>query len=173
MKDKKGFTLIELMIVLGLAGIVLSVVMSFFIANYKSYETINTESELQYQSQYIINFMTNKILEAKQVVSVNKNINYLNDTSETNIDFISFQYGKDDKECYNFKVENNQLYFGDGQINGVANSEIGSKFDDLIIKIIPIDDDFKNTNSIKINLKIESRNRTNEAEQVVYMRNSN
>lgn len=65
MKDKRGFTLIELIVVLGLAGVVMSVVMSFFIANYKSYETINTESEVQYQSQFIINYMTNKILEAE------------------------------------------------------------------------------------------------------------
>jgi len=76
MKDKRGFTLIELLVVLGLAGIVISVVMSFFIANYKNYERINNESELQYQSQYMINYMTNKILEAENFDDATNTFNY-------------------------------------------------------------------------------------------------
>lgn len=174
MKNTKGFTLIELIVVLGLSGIVISVVMSFFIANYKSYETINTDTELQYQSQYIINFMTNKILEANQIVSVNKNSD-IDLKTEKEINFISFQYGKDTTKCYNFKVENNQLYYGDDDIDGAASSAIGGSFDELKLKITPLDNDtsFKYTNSIKIALKLKKRNNEYNAEQIIYMRNSN
>lgn len=171
MKDKRGFTLIELIVVLGLAGIVISVVMSFFIANYKSYETINTDTELQYQSQYIINFMTNKILEANEIVSVNKNSD-INLTTEKEISFISFQYGQDDTECYNFKVEDNRIYFGDDVVNGDASSQIGGSFDKLKLIILPIDASFKDTNSIKIKLELKNRNKIYHAEQIIYMRNS-
>jgi len=89
MRDKRGFTLIELLVVLGLAGIVISVVMSFFIANYKSYNRLNTQSELQYQSQYMINYMTNKILEAE------------NFDETTNI------FNKDEADWFKFSVDNN------------------------------------------------------------------
>jgi len=44
MKNKRGFTLIELIVILGLATIVIGVVMSFFIANYRSYNRLNSRS---------------------------------------------------------------------------------------------------------------------------------
>jgi len=172
MKGKRGFTLIELLVVLGLAGIVISVVMSFFIANYKNYERINNESELQYQSQFMINYMTNKILGSKKIVSVNKDSDYLDNSSEENIEYISFQYGSDDSKCHNFKVENHEISYGNDVVDGAADSVFGSYVDEL--KITPLDDDFEKAKSIKIHLKLRKNANSDpyEAEQIVYMRNS-
>lgn len=172
MKGKRGFTLVELLVTLGLAGIVITVVMSFFISNLKNYETINTESELQYQSQYIINYLTNKILESKKIVSVNKNSDYLDNLSEENIEYISFQYGDDDTECYNFKVENDEISFGKGEVDGAADAAFGSYVEEL--KMTPLDGSFEDTTSVKIYLKLRKNVNSDpyEAEQIVYMRNS-
>lgn len=149
MKDKRGFTLIELIVVLGLAGIVMSVVMSFFIANYKSYQTINTESEVQYQSQYIINYMTNKILETKS---------YEGKTGDKYI----FEYG--DLKRASFEVEDEKIKF-------IYETEppvlIGNYVKEL--NVTPI-----SAKEVKINLILfKGKSEVYTKEQVVFMRNSN
>lgn len=113
MKDKRGFTLIELIVILALAGIILSVVMSFFIANVKSYNRLNTESELQYQSQYMINYMTNKILEAK---------NFNNATKVFNED--------EEDDWFSFSIDgNHELYYNTES----GTTRIGSYVNSLVI----------------------------------------
>ncbi len=153
MKDKRGFTLIELIVILALAGIVIAVVMSFFIANYRSYQTINTESELQYQSQYIINFMTNKILEAEEF------------------------RGKEAEE-YVFIVGGKKMIFAESdrtdeyeryiryKLGDEGFQEIGNYVERL--EIVP-----ENSNEVKIILTMK-KGKSNRAsdEQIVYMRNS-
>ncbi len=149
MKDKRGFTLIELIIVLGLAGVVISVVMSFFIANYKSYETINTESEVQYQSQYIINYMTNKILEAKSF------------EGKTGNQFI-FRYS-DGKEA-SFEKDSKKIKYA---YDTEAPVDIGNYVKDINIES-------SGTNEVRITLILEKGSHdTYSAEQIVYLRNSN
>lgn len=168
MKHQKGFTLIELLVTLGLAGIIISIVMSFFIANLKSYETINVESELQYQSQYIINYMTNKILESKAIVLVN--IDDLDKTVETDISNISFQYGNAN-QCHNFKVNsNNEILYK----NGAKDDPVDQVFGNYVVNLMitPISDPFKDTKSIEIYLKLKNGSKSYEARQIIHMRNS-
>ncbi|MGB4438577.1 MAG: prepilin-type N-terminal cleavage/methylation domain-containing protein [Sedimentibacter sp.] len=149
MKDKRGFTLIELLVVLGLAGIVISVVMSFFIANYKNYERINNESELQYQSQFIINFMTNKILEAEEY----------NEGKYS--DKFDFKYS--DGTEITFKKEGDEIIYQYGTDSPVV---LGSYADDLVISR-------EGTNGVKIVLTLQNGSSEEyPAEQIIYMRNS-
>ena len=145
MKDNKGFTLIELIVILGLATIVMGAVMSFFIANYRSYNRLNTESELQYQSQYIINFMTDKILEAEK-------------------------YEEDGK--YKFYVDDNWIYFwrdGDSLIfeddDNPGEKAIGDNISKFNVSSI-------GSNEVKIDLKLEKHEVEVGASQTVFMRNS-
>jgi len=148
MINKKGFTLIEIIMVLALAGIVMSVVMSFFIANYKSYETINAESEVQYQSQYIINYMTNKILEAKSYDESANEFEYVDGS------FASFEK-YDEKIIYTY-----------GTTTDKESVYIGNYVDNLKIET-------NGTNEVRITLVLLKKGSVPyPAEQVVYMRNS-
>lgn len=148
MKSIKGFTLIELVVTLGLAGIILTVVMSFFISNYRSYETINTKSEVQYQSQYIINYMTNVILEAEKYEGLGT------------FKFINGESAK-------FEVLDNKIkhttYYSDGTTKKVDN--IGNYVYSINIE--------NSTNEVELTLKLIKENYpVYEAKQVIYMRNS-
>ncbi len=145
MNNKKGFTLIELIVVLGLTTIVIAVVMSFFIANYKSYNRLNTESELQYQSQYIINFMTDKILEATEY-------------NETEKIFI-----RNSKEL-TFRVVGGRLMFKDGDEPEIT---IGDSIAEFNISEPP-----GSTKEVLITLKLAKDKQEVEAVQTIYMRNS-
>jgi prepilin-type N-terminal cleavage/methylation domain-containing protein len=157
MKDKRGFTLIELIVVLGLAGIVMSVVMSFFIANYKSYETINTESEVQYQSQYIINYITNKILETKEY-----KVSAFTKDDNTTDNKLSFEYA--DTKTASFEVDSEKIkYIYDTE----SPAFIGNYVKELSIEPI-------STKEVKINLILyKGKNEVYTKEQVIFMRNSN
>ncbi len=171
MKHQKGFTLVELLVALGLVGIIISVVMSFFITNIKSYEAINIDSELQYQSQYIINFMTNKILESKKIVSINRVNSNLSNTTETGISYISFQYGTDDTICHNFEINSNkEILYKDGAVGVTADKVFGNHVEEL--KITPISSSFEHTKSIEIYLKLQNGSKSYEAKQKVLMRNA-
>lgn len=148
MKNIKGFTLIELIVILGLATIVMLAVMSFFIANYRSYNRLNTESELQYQSQYVINFMTDKILETEEFKGKDADDKY---------SFIN-----DDGTKLTFKIENGKLIFKDGHEPEVIVGNSITGFD--IISL--------NQKEVSITLKLEKDKIVVEAEQTVYMRNA-
>lgn len=146
MKDQKGFTLIELIVILGLATIVMGAVMSFFIANYRSYNRLNTESELQYQSQYIINFMTDKILAAEKYEEDGK-----------------YKFYVDDK-CIYFWTDGDSLMFEDEDNPG--EKAIGSSISEFKVASI-------SPNEVKIDLTLEKQKVEVKASQTVYMRNSN
>lgn len=171
MRQQRGFTLVELLVALGLASIIISLVMSFLIANVRSYKAINNETELQYQSQYILNFMTNKILEASSIECVrdNNNINLKDSQIEEQISEISFL--RENNTKYSFKVSDDEIIYIDGSTNNV----LGSNVEGMWISPISINasaPNFTTAKSIKIRLKLSKGNRSYEAKQTVYMRNN-
>lgn len=149
-KNSRGFTLIELIVTLGLVGIIISIVMSFFLVNLKSYETISIQSELQYQSQYMINFMTNKILEAEKFEGTTDSI-------------ITFKY--DGSNRVSFTVNSNgELIFTD--VGGEV-VKLGENVKEL--KINPFTGD---SSRVEITLTLEDgKSKPCVAKQTVYMRN--
>jgi len=165
MRHQKGFTLVELLVTLGLAGIIMSLVMSFFIMNIKNYEAINIQSELQYQSQYIINFMTNKILEAEKINTVNYNPDESGE--KTDIEEISFNHGLD---VFAFVIN------GDKDMKFVESSSVPTTETDLgknvklNVKPIP-NGDFKDANGLEIELILKKGKQEFPIKQTVYMRN--
>lgn len=157
MKDKRGFTLIELIVILGLATIVMGAVMSFFIANYRSYNVINTETELQYQSQHIINSITDKILEANKFVG---NTFYYNDGSES-----TFSFDEDETRIdYKNKIEYRHI---DEEGDEITKIPLGEYVVGLDIGISEI-----SASEVVIELILQKdRSEPYTATQTVYLRN--
>lgn len=161
-KNNNGFTLVELLVTLGLAGIIISIVMSFFISNIKSYQMINTQSELQYQSQFIVNYMTNKFLEANDIISVNGDVD---ESGTKDISIIAFKLGSD---ILKFEVDiNKKIIFVDKNSN---RTELGSNVSNLIMTPIP-NGKFSDASGLEIKLILEDSKQKYTATQTVYMRN--
>lgn len=157
MRQQRGFTLVELLVTLGLAGVIITIVMSFFIMNIKSYETINTETEVQYQSQSAINFITNKILESREFKGKDGIIYKF---EHNNGDIFGFGFEEDDEVI---------KYYED--INDISKSaDIGKYVEKFEIK------DGANNSQVVIELKLYKNKKkpddTYDASQTVYMRNS-
>lgn len=149
-KNNRGFTLIELIVTLGLVGIIISIVMSFLMVNLKSYETISIQSKLQYQSQYMINFMTNKVLEAEEFEGTTDNI---------------ITFTRDGDKKFSFEANsNNDLIFTD--VDGVEVT-LGGNVTELIITTSS-----GGPSGVEITLTLkDGKSKPCIAKQTVYMRN--
>lgn len=66
---KSGFTLIELVITIGLLSVVTTVLVVLFMASYKTYSLSNTSGTLQVASRGVLDRMTREIRQAVSVVS--------------------------------------------------------------------------------------------------------
>lgn len=174
MREKqKGFTLSEVLISIGLFSIIFSLIMSMLIINFKNYKSINDDTELQFQAQYILNFMSNKIMGSKYIEQVRENtISHLKKSDEQKINKISFRYGYDANNCYNFENKNNKIFYGNGSASSGANAELGSYVSEMFVCPIPDNIIFENAEVVKIRLVLLKDNRSYQAEQTIFMRNN-
>lgn len=168
---QKGFTLAELLVSLGLLGVIAPIVMSFFITSLKNYESINNRLELQFQAQYILDFMSDKILESRYIELARENIvSLLKKTNEQNITKISFRYGDNVNQCYNFEINKGKIKYGNARSNAIPTDELGIYVKNLTAT--PINgEQFEDTNAIIIKITLEKGSQIYEAEQMMYMRN--
>lgn len=66
-KNKKGITLIELVITLGLIGIITGLVFFFFNSNKRAFDRVEIQSDLQYEAKEVMNKFSKYAMEAKSV----------------------------------------------------------------------------------------------------------
>lgn len=172
-RNQKGFTLIELLIALGIMSLIISMIFSFFIINFNNYVTINIDSMLQFQSQYILNFVSNKIMESKNVEVIKTGTsNILNAKSEYSISKISLRYGVYNHNCFIFEVRNNKIYYGNSYSYDSANVELGTYVKELKAAPYPFGKTFAESDALKITLCLISNGQEYKAEQIIFMRNS-
>ena len=139
--------MIELIVILALASIVMLAVMSFLLP-ITGVTTCSTQVRLQYQSQNIINFMTDKILETKEFEGKDADDEY---------SFIN-----DDGTKLTFKKENGKLVFKEEDEPEVTVGDYIEEFDITSL----------NDKEVSITLKLEKDNIAVDAEQTVFMRNA-
>lgn len=174
MKRKKGYTLIELILSLGILSIVIVLTMTFFIANVKNYEVINNDSKLQFQAQYILNYISNKVMESRRVELIrNTDLkSVINSPREFSISKISLLYNEPNSQCYIFEVKNNKIFYGNGFANDSATTELGTYVLEIRMAPYPDGKKFSETKSLKIIIKLQKDNQIYEVNQIVYMRSS-
>lgn len=71
MQNRKGFTLLELILVMALLSIVLIPLSTFFISNYNYFHKSNQQIEAQEQAEKAINSFSERIMNAKFVAARN------------------------------------------------------------------------------------------------------
>ncbi|MEL7649817.1 MAG: prepilin-type N-terminal cleavage/methylation domain-containing protein [Sedimentibacter sp.] len=177
-KNNRGFTLVELMAALGLSAVVISLVIAFFVVNVNNYRKINTEAELQFQSQYILNFMSAKIMKSRnislvrrdEVVDYSLSVQRTADT-EMNTVKISFRFGDSTYDNYVFHIVNGNIRYGLGGRDIKPTVELGSFVKNMFISLLK-NDSLGNANALRIRLILEKDGQSYETRQIVYMRNS-
>lgn len=170
MKSNHGYTLIELLISIGIMSIIITMLLSFFVVEVKTFEDINIESKLEFQSQYILNFMAKKVMESRNVRYVLSGTNIItNATTEQSITKLSLTYN-DLNSYYIFDVSNNKIFYGNGNYNGSATAELGTYISEVKVAPFPEGSSFSNAAALKITVKLSRKNHVYEATQLVYFR---
>jgi prepilin-type N-terminal cleavage/methylation domain-containing protein len=178
LKNKNGFTLIELLVSLGLSAMVTSLVITFFVANINTYKELNDEAELQFQAQYILNFMSDKIMESEGISLMKNSWQYYSMSSVRSeglmlpAEKISFKFGDGVIENYVFQITNGNIRYGSGGKDIIPTVELGSYVKAMNISLLN-SESLINVKVFKIILLLEKGNQSFEAEQVLCMRNYN
>ncbi len=175
MKGKtEAFTLIEVLITIGLISAVACAVMMFFLVNINSFAILKNDTELQFQSQYIMNFISKKVMESRCVEDIRiGTLSAINSTREYSISRISLRYGDTNHDCYIFEIRNNnEIFYGNGNYNSSAEAELGVYVKELKVAPYPSGKRFAQADALRITLCLYNKGQEYEAEQIIYLRNS-
>ncbi len=173
---KKGFTMVELLVSLGISSIVVGLIFSFFISNYKGYKSVRNNSEMHFQAQYILNFMSGKIIDSNSISSARVNTDNYSMTAvrsagvEYPVDKVSFKYGTEN-ENYVFHIINNTVRYGKGEKEINPTVELGDYVDKMYVSVLR-DESFQNAKAVKLKLVMKKDEQMYEAFQAVYIRNN-
>lgn len=174
----KGFTLVELLVSLGISSLVVGLIFSFFVSSYKGYKTVRNDSELSFQAQYILNYMVDKVINSNSLSLVKAdNTTYYSMTrirsaeTEYPAKKISFKYGSKLDENYVFHIVENNIRYGNGVIDMNPSVELGNFVDSMYISLFT-DNSFQNTRAVIIKIVMKKDEQTYEAFQAAYMRNN-
>lgn len=173
--EKKGYILVELLISLGIMSFVSILIIAFFTTNLNNFAKIKNASELQFQSQYILNFISNKIMESKGVFDIrtDKNERVIDSAREFSISKILLLFNEQKGSCYIFEVRNGGIiYYGNGNPNADADAELGRYISELKAAPYPEGKTFAQASAIVITIKLVKGNQSYEAQQIIYMRSS-
>lgn len=145
-RKKKGVTLIELVIALGLLSIVTLFIFSFFFSNERKLEAINTRSDLQYEAKVILDTISKYAMAATKC-EVDKEL----DGTVKAVKAITFSRVEDDgtvtNEGVKFIIEESNIY--------LSTKEDGKRLIGSHLQHIEASDDTSKSIEIKLSLKEE------------------
>lgn len=166
----KGFTLVELLVVLGLGSIILTMVFSFFMNNLKSFDRSEDELDLQYNSQYAMDYITEIANQAKGISYI-ESIDYTNMTASNeavSINQITFvvEYSDESTGNVSFSIDSsqNQLNSSDS-VNSIAN------YIEEIIVTPWNNESFNQTSGVILRIKLTKRGSDKLIESQINFRN--
>lgn len=184
-KKKSGFTLIELMISLGILSIILALVYSFFLSSQKNMSRTQVKSDLQLQAQGILDYVSKKGMQAQSINSITGaagSINLTTSAPDTLVKEIRFL---NDTESYsfnltNFDSENNTYDLNYTEQPSASTKKIGQYVKDIKISIINGDasTNYGNCSALKVTIDLSKKGANNETFDYsvttnVYFRNRN
>ncbi len=68
-KNNKGFTLVELIVVILMIGLISGILVTFIMVSMKSFSSVSAEVKLQTEADYAVNFLNDKCMEALAIYS--------------------------------------------------------------------------------------------------------
>ncbi len=151
-RNKKGFTLLELIISMAILSIVMSAIYSFFLSDYKSLNRVSSEVEIQTQAEKAIEKITNIGMESSSVIISTEGTDEKIDNS--------VEYLKLSKNLvmeHTFTVEDNKLMLSTID-NGVDKGkiEIANLVKYVICKEITVNDNGIKVIGIEIEIDFEA-----------------
>lgn len=171
--NTSAFTTAELLISLGIVSIIAAFAITVLTVNLKSAKLLRNDSELEFHSQYILNFLSVKVMGAGKIVYIKSGqSSALNYGGEVAVDKVAFRYGIDERYCYIFEVRNDKIFYGNGSMGDTANAELGTYVEELRMVPYPEGTKFRDAKAVMVSLVLLKNGRNYEMCQVYYMRGS-
>lgn len=186
--NNQGLTLIELIVAFGIAGILITLIGSFFITYVKSFHRSANQVELQQQGQFAMDFLKRNIVSSMGIFDMEGFLEGANE--ERNIKKIIFNMKeKDDGDpsdlIFELK-ETNKLFYGVGKIVvsdegeekflGSATSEVACYIKKIVVKPLPEDityeqGKYQEAKGIKVTIELEKEGEVERISSNFYFRN--
>lgn len=166
-KNSKGYTLVELILVFSICGMIITAIGSHLINNYKFFLKGENQINVQNELQTSINSITNKIMESSGIFEVAdlNNHSIIDESTKERIKRISFSVSNGDVVVEHDNA-NKILYMKVGSNEKV---QIGELIENILVQ--PLNSTYKNSSGIKIELIGNKGDYTVTVNNAVYFRN--
>ncbi|WP_053957103.1 PilW family protein [Inediibacterium massiliense] len=156
--DHKGFTLVEIIVTLGIVGIVISMIASFLFVNLRSFKDSHEEISIQSEKQFVMSFIEKEAME-----SVSSEFN-------TNTLILKSPDPNNPKNSieHTFKCKDHKLFYKNNTTS-TEFSQIGQYIESIFIEPIFIRDI---QNGIKVTIYFKKGNKEDKATNQFWFRNS-
>ncbi|NEZ46554.1 type II secretion system protein [Clostridium niameyense] len=165
---KRAFTIIEVVVTIGILFLVLSMIFPMFKYNVGNLNKIESKDALQNDAQFGAEFLSDKAMEAKGILEIyNEKYSHIEESNgKQKIKKVVFI--TDEKLKYIFSIENNKLLFSDNKYNRfLVASNINS------LEFEPLDNkNFKDSRGVKIKFNMKESETNYVIDTDVFFRNS-
>jgi len=173
-----GFTLIEIMLSLGIIGIIILMLFPLFSISIQIFQKTDDSAELQYQGQFAMNFMGNKIMEAVSIEAIlnekNKDITDQIPTDKIRISKMVFAKPKpnDKNEVNIFEVKYDKLFYGVADSpHKSATTEVAAYIKEIWVLPFPEGRSFTNAKTLQIIMHLAKNRKNTEIVGTFHLRN--
>lgn len=172
--NKRGFTMVELVIVIAIMGVVFTAISSFLINNLKTFHRAEDQIDTQYNAQIAMNEIVDYIMESQGIVSIKPNPGaYMG--GSLNVREIIFKIKDNEYIKYDYNDQNKELSRGKGSSLGSIDTDLyASNIEDFNVELI-IDSgvtDYKKSKGIIINIETLIKDSNIKLTNQVYFRNA-
>lgn len=167
MKEQYGFSLVELIISLGLMSILMLLIFNILLFNLNMYNKTEASIEIQEQGQFLKQFIEDKLYISRgidSIVDINGNKIKTEDFKKGEIKELRFKLEEVVADVYIDKKSKKVFFKKDLRYNGY---EIGDYVNKINLESID------NGRGVKIDLEMEKNNKNINVEFYVYFRNYN
>lgn len=173
----KGFTLLELLLVLALIAVISSCIMTFFITYVKANRMISTNTDLQYSARKTASFISDKAMQSEGIIYIsdidNSDINLINTTGD--IETYTINFIKTNSYFDSFVIYDNKIYYEEiEKYNGKAvinnNNLLSNNIDNIFI-CTKDGNDYENTKYIEFIINLSKDGEKYSITQSICIRN--
>lgn len=158
-KNDKGFTLIEVIISLGLTGIIMAIVISLLTSNVLMFENNDKDIELQQQGQFILGFLEDKIMQSTKIIYLQDRNGLIKHNSNDKVDLskIILESKIEPEKGYIFQLNKDlvhnyyNLKYGKG-LNGTATIEVGNYIEKIEVEPIPLESKYIEAKGLSLSI---------------------
>lgn len=175
-RDNKGLTLIEIIVTMAVSSIIFTLILGVFITGIKLNGDIHNSIEIQQQGHFIMDFMTNRIMESRKVESISnyQRVSFYDGTEKIRVGVVQFKDNslyENQNHIFSIqkdpKIEGRSIRYG--KISE-AKTELGNYLEAVYMSPLPIGHSFEESKGVQISIEMKKGKSTILISKNIYFR---